>query len=86
VLYIGPSLSHLSELLSKLNSSVSGHAEHDDVKRCVEEIRRIESLGARGDDRQYGAVAASFYQNILIQSMLVLLEGRKLEKLAEATS
>ena len=76
ILYIGPSPSHLSEVLDALESDVSGWVRHGDVDRCVTEIERLASQKRRGEPERYAEVAGRFSQRVLLPQLVAELDCR----------
>ena len=74
VLCLGPSPSHLSEILSGLASEVCATVAHGEVDRCAAEILRLAALGRRGEAERYAAVARKFAQAVLLSQLVTELE------------
>jgi len=74
VLCIGPTPSHLTEIVSALGSSVGATVAHGDVAGCVATIRRIRESGRRGEAERYTPVSAGFAQAELVPRLIAELE------------
>jgi colanic acid biosynthesis glycosyl transferase WcaI len=71
---IGPSPSHLTEIVAALQSAVCATVKHGDVANCVATIQRIRDLGQRGEPEHYAPVSATFAQQKLLPLMVDELE------------
>lgn len=74
VLCIGPTPSHLTEIVGKLGSSVCASVAHGDVTGCVATIQRIRESGRRGEVECYTPVSAGFAQKELLPRLVAELE------------
>ena len=74
VLYLGPSPSHLSEILAGLASEVCVTVPHGEAERCAVEILRLAALGRRGEAEKYATVARKFAQPVLLPHLVTELE------------
>jgi colanic acid biosynthesis glycosyl transferase WcaI len=74
VLCIGPTPSHLTEIVGTLGSSVCATVAHGDVASCVATIRRIQESGRRGETERYTPVSAGFAQKELLPRLVGELE------------
>lgn len=76
VLCIGPTPSHLTEIVGTLGSSVCATVAHGDVASCVATIRRIQESGRRGEVECYTPVSVGFAQKELLPRLVAELEAR----------
>jgi glycosyltransferase involved in cell wall biosynthesis len=74
VLCIGPSPSHLTEILGALGSSACATAAHGSVADCVAAIQRIRAHGRRGEAERYAPVSERFAQSELLPRLVAELE------------
>jgi glycosyltransferase involved in cell wall biosynthesis len=74
VLYIGPSPSHLADVLDDLRSAVCGWVRHGEVDCCVSVIERFAAQRRRGEPERYAGVAHRFSQQVLLPQLVAELE------------
>ena len=74
VMYVGPSESHVADVLATLSGSdVCGRAANDDPATLVDEIRRICSVPHRGEPDLFAGAASAFSQATLMPRFLAAL-------------
>ena len=74
VLCIGPTPSHLTEIVGALDSPVGATVAHGAVAGCVATLQRMRELGHRGEEHRYLPVSARFAQQELLPRLVAELE------------
>lgn len=75
VLCITPTPSHLTEILTSLNSAVCRTVAHGNVAGCVAAIREISALSRRGEPERYAVASAQFGFARLLPTLITELEA-----------
>jgi glycosyltransferase involved in cell wall biosynthesis len=77
VLYVGPTPSHVTELLDSLpERAVYGRVAHGQVDQVLAQVERIRAMGARREALRFENWAAPFSRRVLLPRLLDLIEGR----------
>ena len=74
LLCITPAVSHLSEILDSLDSTVCRRVAHADVSGCVQAIQEISARAQRGEPACYAEVSAQFARARWLPALVEELE------------
>jgi glycosyltransferase involved in cell wall biosynthesis len=76
VLYIGPELSHISEILAQSNGHLPfGQARHGDVSLVIQSILRLKESGVRPNREKCLTIAERFSKGSLLPQFVKVLES-----------
>jgi len=74
MLCIGPTPSHLSDILARLGSRVCTGVNHTDVDHCIAEILRLAVINQRGEAEIYASTSRTYGQQTLLSRMVAEFE------------
>lgn len=75
LLYVGPSCSHVTEILADLgDDQLCAGLHHGDVTGVLEHIARVRQAGRRGDPAQFGKIANRFARAVLLPQLVAEIE------------
>ena len=75
ILYIGPSPSHVTEVLGALTDrDAFATVEHGAVEKVIFHLHKLSCLGRRGNDRGYAELAAAFSRDRWLRQFVNTLE------------